>query len=1618
MLFRERAAQRRGRAGGPRHNERHVIIIAACDARRGPHAADRTPRTARRARGRALDPAPCWAPCPRSLQRPAARVHSAGLHAAPGRARGGRAGPTRGRARGGARQARQARQARHACGPGGPSAPGSYRRARVVDGRVRDLRMGLRDELAGHEGEQEQGEATAARAGHHTAGTVSRSAALLSPANLAVTRHRSGESVRESTPKLLASRIRANTLILPLPPSRAPHRRRQQAASADGAPASGGSADPAPPPPRSPGRSITPAAGSAAGGDAMADGRPRSREGGEPAPGADGDGSKMSFQRAASIARAASIFSRAGSMDGVTPLPDVWEKPSTLGPGKGQQVEIGRMIDDCLRQGYNDDMITSFLKNTQIEFMMHVGVTPEQLELCRRKQNAQLRGVPVKSRPAYRESLVKCLGSILIPWDTKAGGMGNNRLELAKLGMTAIPQELLHPPFSNEVRNMTFTENQIESVPAEIANCTELTQLKLFGNKLKSIPVDVIKLSRLKLLWLGNNKLQSVPNEVGQLTGLEALSLDQNELEMLPITLGRLSNLKELRVEKNPKMYGPPKHIVTMGRTRIMHYLRLMDSGDQTGILNLKDLNLTELPREMLSSKVFNCLRVHGSTITELYLDQNKLSAIEDEMLVVGVQEKVAKQLSDLQVLSISNNTLRKVPHVFCNFSQLRSLNIEKNSLIKNLPVEMGNLTSLTELKLTMTAPGGTDRQFVSPPNDILKLAVEPAQYDADGTCLREGTAGIAVQYLRMINDAKYSKRLCHMKMGIRALAPEIIALAEGEYGSKGASFGTEAEVARRAQEDRMSRIYTEPLGKLLEMEYMNISRNRISKLPMCIGAFKSLRYLAADWNSLVELPDSIGDLVMLEELSAAFNKLEKLPKTMGTCTRLCRLDLHCNRLSQLTKIIGNWSSLEILRLEGNALTSLPTALGNCASLRVLNVSDNQLKALPDAVDQLTRLQHLLADGNMLEALPERLGQCLELGQISVNRNNLHILPMSIGYIRKLSLLSAADNPRLLYPPPSVFALGVQVVRTFFIRIQASLQNFNLNLTHMKLSDFPLGLETNVNLRTLDMSHNELKYIPDVISMLTNLSVVRIQHNRIREMPESIGELRFVTSLHVNNNVLTTLPQSLAKMDRLTDLCIQANKMVTLPMCIGALMNLRTFSASDNPLKEPPEDIINGKHSSKLTYNYMRGVFDAMSSYCMTLEGFGLRHVPDPALRLSALDALMLGRNRITSLPDAIGNLRYLRKLSLKQNQLERLNPYITRLQNLQILTLTDNKLISFDPALLEIVSLKTLSMDKNRIVSIPERIDKLSRLIALVMSGNPISRLPGQICKLTALTELRFRDTSVRKVPMSFGTLSLLRTLDMDAQIMEEPRPQICTAPLPVVMNYFYEFLKCYETGAINVSGNSINEFPTEFFTFRHHETKMILGYSITTIDFSRNRLSYLPEEFANFESLMRLDLSFNSFHRVPGALVWLTKLEYLNMEGNYHLTRLPLEMGHMKNLREFKLTVSRFITPPQEILTKKQPNDHHDAHLGLIEYLQLVMRARDSGKISMSRMGLRQFPPEIISATNMCWDYGEVRGIFMTGRGRLDVITEVTIQNAPRTVVYLYSWYCYSDLCMVLLV
>jgi len=44
---------------------------------------------------------------------------------------------------------------------------------------------------------------------------------------------------------------------------------------------------------------------------------------------------------------------------------------------------------------------------------------------------------------------------------------------------------------------------------------------------------------------------------------------------------------------------------------------------------------------------------------------------------------------------------------------------------------------------------------------------------------------------------------------------------------------------------------------------------------------------------------------------------------------------------------------------------------------------------------------------------------------------------------------------------------------------------------------------------------------------------------------------------------------------------------------------------------------------------------------------------------------------------------------------------------------------------------------------------------------------------------------------------------------------------------------------------------------------------------------------------------------------------------------------------------------------------------------------------------MGLRRFPPEVETANKVYWDYNEVRGTFITGRGSLDTLTEVMLNG-----------------------
>ena len=70
------------------------------------------------------------------------------------------------------------------------------------------------------------------------------------------------------------------------------------------------------------------------------------------------------------------------------------------------------------------------------------------------------------------------------------------------------------------------------SIPSEIGNLTNLTELNLYGNQLTgSIPPEIGNLTNLTYMNLGSNQLTgSIPSEIGNLTNLFGLSLGYNQL--------------------------------------------------------------------------------------------------------------------------------------------------------------------------------------------------------------------------------------------------------------------------------------------------------------------------------------------------------------------------------------------------------------------------------------------------------------------------------------------------------------------------------------------------------------------------------------------------------------------------------------------------------------------------------------------------------------------------------------------------------------------------------------------------------------------------------------------------------------------------------------------------------------------------------------------------------------------------------------------------------------------------------------------------------------------------------------------------------------------------------
>ncbi|XP_043975841.1 DISP complex protein LRCH3 isoform X6 [Gambusia affinis] len=190
-----------------------------------------------------------------------------------------------------------------------------------------------------------------------------------------------------------------------------------------------------------------------------------------------------------------------------------------------------------------------------------------------------------------------------------------------------------------------------------------------------------------------------------------------------------------------------------------------------------------------------------------------------------------------------------------------------------------------------------------------------------------------------------------------------------------------------------------------------DLSRNRLSELPLEVCLFVSLEYLNLYQNCLRSLPDGLVNLQALTHLNLSRNQLSVLPAVV------CSLPL------------------KVLIASNNKLVSLPEELGQLRHLTELDVSCNEIRTLPSQVGQLEALRDLNIRRNHLVRLPSELAE-LPLVRLDFSCNKVTSIPVCYRGLTQLQAIVLDNNP--LQSPPAQICIKGKVHIFKFLNLEAS----------------------------------------------------------------------------------------------------------------------------------------------------------------------------------------------------------------------------------------------------------------------------------------------------------------------------------------------------------------------------------------------------------------------------------------------------------------------------------------------------------------------------------------------------------------------------------------------------
>jgi Leucine-rich repeat (LRR) protein len=413
-------------------------------------------------------------------------------------------------------------------------------------------------------------------------------------------------------------------------------------------------------------------------------------------------------------------------------------------------------------------------------------------------------------------------------------------------------------------------------------------------------------------------------------------------------------------------------------------------------------------------------------------------------------------------------------------------------------------------------------------------------------------------------------------------------------------------------------------LSKLAKLEELSASGNSLESLPEEIGNLSQLKALRVSNNKLLYFPDSISKLSNLESLIAANNRLRGLPEAIGGLKKLVKLDLEKNDLSELPESMNDLVDLRDLNLRSNKLSSV--WLGALPDLNNLDLSDNQLIRFPGLYNPQAKkdrryvhspwntIESLNLSKNKIKTVPDEIDQYQELCVLDLSDNALEALPVNLGKLPKLSRLNISGNPINKMLPEELADLLVA------------------RKTIKEGQEVPKGLK-------LIISPDQKRFLPYKLTASLNIDIVtlppqvNLDGQELKKLPSDLFEKTSLEHLSANNNCLDSLSEDIKKLTNLTKLSLANNNLTTLPEGLDALTKLINLNVSDNEFSTFPDQI-----------------FSLESLKTLNVSNNNFETLPDSLLRLDDLEVLNISGNPLNSIPD-LSKCSKLKTLYISKNQ-------------------------------------------------------------------------------------------------------------------------------------------------------------------------------------------------------------------------------------------------------------------------------------------------------------------------------------------------------------------------------